>query len=202
MLLSTIFLKVCWNLPRILNFDLFFPDFLGSLWDPAISGIFQREQQASTRRQGLLFNCSPDLVRIFFEKKSAFLKARNLIKNQLYKFSLKNHFKIIPYRLPRNLLLYYFKNIFISSATVHADRRRYLRSALKELVLLMKDQPGLLGPKILFVWMALSYSRDEVGYFSKRLKRDSFLKNHMVHSLFETYHFTVLCWIWSISDFL
>ncbi|PAV70382.1 hypothetical protein WR25_06421 [Diploscapter pachys] len=54
-------------------------------------------------------------------------------------------------------------------ATVHADRRRYLRSALKELVLLMKDQPGLLGPKILFVWMALSYSRDEVVWLLRHI---------------------------------
>jgi NCK-associated protein 1 len=34
--------------------------------------------------------------------------------------------------------------------------------ALKELYLLLADQPGLLGPKILFVWMGLSMARDEV----------------------------------------
>lgn len=45
---------------------------------------------------------------------------------------------------------------------MHHDRRVFLRSALRELCLLIKDQPGLLGPKILFVWMALSFSRDEV----------------------------------------
>uniref|UniRef100_A0A1I7XEF1 TIR domain-containing protein n=1 Tax=Heterorhabditis bacteriophora TaxID=37862 RepID=A0A1I7XEF1_HETBA len=50
------------------------------------------------------------------------------------------------------------------SASIHADRRRFLRSSLRELCLLMKDQPGLLGPKILFVWMGLSFSRDEVLY--------------------------------------
>ncbi|VDM37485.1 unnamed protein product [Toxocara canis] len=49
-----------------------------------------------------------------------------------------------------------------TSLAVHRDRRRFLRSALRELCLLLKDQPGLLGPKILFVWMALSFSRDEV----------------------------------------
>lgn len=49
-----------------------------------------------------------------------------------------------------------------TSLTVHHDRRVFLRSALRELCLLIKDQPGLLGPKILFVWMALSFSRDEV----------------------------------------
>uniref|UniRef100_A0A9J2PDS2 Membrane-associated protein gex-3 n=1 Tax=Ascaris lumbricoides TaxID=6252 RepID=A0A9J2PDS2_ASCLU len=49
-----------------------------------------------------------------------------------------------------------------TSLIVHRDRRRFLRGALRELCLLIKDQPGLLGPKILFVWMALSFSRDEV----------------------------------------
>ncbi|KAE9415969.1 hypothetical protein Angca_008386, partial [Angiostrongylus cantonensis] len=40
------------------------------------------------------------------------------------------------------------------SASIHADRRRFLRAALRELCLFMKDQPGLLGPKILFVlWL-------------------------------------------------
>ncbi|KAK6011243.1 hypothetical protein OSTOST_23682, partial [Ostertagia ostertagi] len=51
------------------------------------------------------------------------------------------------------------------SASIHADRRRFLRVALRELCLFIKDQPGLLGPKILFVWMALSFTRDEVMPF-------------------------------------
>ncbi|KAK6747576.1 hypothetical protein RB195_000646 [Necator americanus] len=52
------------------------------------------------------------------------------------------------------------------SASIHADRRRFLRVALRELCMFIKDQPGLLGPKMLFVWMALSFSRDEsYGFF-------------------------------------
>ncbi|EPB68843.1 hypothetical protein ANCCEY_12064 [Ancylostoma ceylanicum] len=40
------------------------------------------------------------------------------------------------------------------SASIHADRRRFLRVALRELCLFIKDQPGLLGPKMLFVlWL-------------------------------------------------
>ncbi|VDM65049.1 unnamed protein product [Strongylus vulgaris] len=40
------------------------------------------------------------------------------------------------------------------SASIHADRRRFLRVALRELCLFLKDQPGLLGPKMLFVlWL-------------------------------------------------
>uniref|UniRef100_A0A7E4UN81 Nck-associated protein 1 n=1 Tax=Panagrellus redivivus TaxID=6233 RepID=A0A7E4UN81_PANRE len=44
----------------------------------------------------------------------------------------------------------------------HAHRRQFLRNTLRDLCFLIRDQPGLLGPKALFVWMALSLSRDEV----------------------------------------
>ncbi|XP_030759273.1 membrane-associated protein Hem [Sitophilus oryzae] len=44
----------------------------------------------------------------------------------------------------------------------HRERRKFLRTALKELGLIFMDQPGLLGPKALMVFMGLCYSRDEV----------------------------------------
>ncbi|KAG8176652.1 hypothetical protein JTE90_009846 [Oedothorax gibbosus] len=50
------------------------------------------------------------------------------------------------------------------SCLVHRERRKFLRSALKELCLILADQPGLLGPKVLFVFMGLSFSRDEVHW--------------------------------------
>ncbi|KAL3981395.1 Membrane-associated protein gex-3 [Acanthocheilonema viteae] len=56
-----------------------------------------------------------------------------------------------------------------TSLTVHRDRRRFLRGTLRELCLLIKDQVGLLGPKILFVWMALSFSRDEVVWLLRHI---------------------------------
>lgn len=31
---------------------------------------------------------------------------------------------------------------------IHRERRKFLRSALKELALIFTDQPGLLGPKV------------------------------------------------------
>lgn len=49
-----------------------------------------------------------------------------------------------------------------NAANVHRERRKFLRSALKELGLILSDQPGLLGPRALLVLMALSYARDEV----------------------------------------
>lgn len=50
------------------------------------------------------------------------------------------------------------------SPLIHRERRKYLRTALKELCLLLSDQPGLLGPKALLVFMALSFARDEVHW--------------------------------------
>lgn len=49
---------------------------------------------------------------------------------------------------------------------MHRERRKYLRTAMKELALILTDQPGLLGPKALFVFMGLSFSRDEVSIYS------------------------------------
>lgn len=45
---------------------------------------------------------------------------------------------------------------------MHRERRKFLRASLKELCTVLADQPGLLGPKALFVFMALSFSRDEI----------------------------------------
>ncbi|KAL3277851.1 hypothetical protein HHI36_013192 [Cryptolaemus montrouzieri] len=44
----------------------------------------------------------------------------------------------------------------------HRERRKFLRTALKELGLIFTDQPGLLGPKALMVFQGLCYARDEV----------------------------------------
>jgi hypothetical protein len=37
---------------------------------------------------------------------------------------------------------------FITSAHRHRERRKFLRTTLKELGLILTDQPGLLGPKV------------------------------------------------------
>ncbi|RWS27679.1 membrane-associated protein Hem-like protein, partial [Leptotrombidium deliense] len=50
---------------------------------------------------------------------------------------------------------------------IHRERRKFLRTALKELALILTDQPGLLGPKSLMVFMALSFARDEVNWLLK-----------------------------------
>ncbi|XP_076355229.1 nck associated protein 1 Hem isoform X2 [Tachypleus tridentatus] len=49
-----------------------------------------------------------------------------------------------------------------NSGHMHKERRKFLRTALKELGLIFTDQPGLLGPKALLVFVGLSFARDEV----------------------------------------
>ncbi|XP_073863163.1 nck-associated protein 1-like isoform X4 [Macaca fascicularis] len=46
----------------------------------------------------------------------------------------------------------------------HCQRRQFLRIAVKELETVLADEPGLLGPKALFAFMALSFIRDEVTW--------------------------------------
>lgn len=55
-----------------------------------------------------------------------------------------------------------YNNAIQSASILHRERRTFLRSALRELSLLCSDQPGLLGPKALFIFMGLCFSRDEV----------------------------------------
>ncbi|XP_005532912.1 PREDICTED: nck-associated protein 1-like [Pseudopodoces humilis] len=53
------------------------------------------------------------------------------------------------------------------SPALHRGRRSFLRGAVRELVALLEDQPGLLGPKALLVFVALSLCRDEVSWLSR-----------------------------------
>lgn len=40
-------------------------------------------------------------------------------------------------------------SVFPYSGSMHRERRKFLRSALKELATVLSDQPGLLGPKVI-----------------------------------------------------
>ena len=46
------------------------------------------------------------------------------------------------------LLLILKLRFFLYRGKVHMDRRMFLRTALRELELILTDQPGLLGPKV------------------------------------------------------
>ena len=49
------------------------------------------------------------------------------------------------------------------STVIHRDRREYLRTSLRDMVLICTDEPGLIAPKILLILMGLCFSKDEVG---------------------------------------
>uniref|UniRef100_H0VD15 NCK associated protein 1 like n=1 Tax=Cavia porcellus TaxID=10141 RepID=H0VD15_CAVPO len=54
--------------------------------------------------------------------------------------------------------------VIANSGQFHSQRRQFLRVAVKELETVLTDEPGLLGPKALFAFMALSFIRDEVTW--------------------------------------
>ncbi|XP_061543206.1 nck-associated protein 1-like isoform X4 [Phycodurus eques] len=77
------------------------------------------------------------------------------------------------------------------SGALHRERRHFLRGALKELATVLEDEPGLLGPKALFVFMALSFSRDEVQWLVRhsenmpKIKQpEDYIDNQMAELLF------------------
>ncbi len=55
-----------------------------------------------------------------------------------------------------------YNNAVQNACILHRERRKFLRSAMRELNLLCSDQPGLLGPKALFLFMGLCFCRDEI----------------------------------------
>ncbi|KAM7028318.1 LOW QUALITY PROTEIN: nck-associated protein 1-like [Acridotheres tristis] len=63
------------------------------------------------------------------------------------------------------------------SPALHRGRRSFLRGAVRELLALLEDQPGLLGPKALLVFVALSLCRDEVSWLSRHAEHVTKTKN-------------------------
>ncbi|KAK0068424.1 membrane-associated protein Hem-like isoform X3 [Biomphalaria pfeifferi] len=49
-----------------------------------------------------------------------------------------------------------------TAPALHRERRKFLRSTLRDLTLVFTEEPGLLGPKALFVFQGLSLARDEI----------------------------------------
>uniref|UniRef100_A0A7M4F3P1 Nck-associated protein 1 n=1 Tax=Crocodylus porosus TaxID=8502 RepID=A0A7M4F3P1_CROPO len=78
------------------------------------------------------------------------------------------------------------------AGSMHRERRKFLRSALKELATVLSDQPGLLGPKViaLFVFMALSFARDEIIWLLRhadnmpKKSADDFIDKHIAELIF------------------
>ncbi|XP_070700831.1 nck-associated protein 1-like [Pempheris klunzingeri] len=83
------------------------------------------------------------------------------------------------------------EHTLVHSGAVHRERRQFLRGAMKELFKVLEDEPGLLGPKALFVFMALSFSRDEVLWLVRHSENmpkiktpEDYIDNQMAELLF------------------
>ncbi|PIO26789.1 hypothetical protein AB205_0079710, partial [Aquarana catesbeiana] len=82
------------------------------------------------------------------------------------------------------------ENAISHAGATHRERRKFLRSALKELATVLSDQPGLLGPKALFVFMALSFARDEIIWLLRHADNipkkiaDDFMDKHIAELIF------------------
>ncbi|XP_062827137.1 nck-associated protein 1-like isoform X1 [Anolis carolinensis] len=63
------------------------------------------------------------------------------------------------------------------SGPLHRGRRHFLRNAVKEMEAILANEPGLLGPKAVYVFMALSFCRDEVTWLCRHSEHVSKGKN-------------------------
>ncbi|XP_077185377.1 nck-associated protein 1-like [Paroedura picta] len=77
------------------------------------------------------------------------------------------------------------------SGQLHRGRRTYLRNAVREMETILANEPGLLGPKVVYVFMALSFCRDEVTWLcrhsehvSKGKNPEDFSDSHLAELLF------------------
>ncbi|XP_053147281.1 nck-associated protein 1-like isoform X3 [Hemicordylus capensis] len=77
------------------------------------------------------------------------------------------------------------------SGQVHRGRRNFLRNAVREMEAILANEPGLLGPKAIYVFMALSLCRDEVTWLcrhsehvSKGKNPEEFTDSHLAELLF------------------
>nr|XP_020476127.1 nck-associated protein 1-like isoform X1 [Monopterus albus]XP_020476199.1 nck-associated protein 1-like isoform X1 [Monopterus albus]XP_020476271.1 nck-associated protein 1-like isoform X1 [Monopterus albus] len=82
-------------------------------------------------------------------------------------------------------------HVIVNCGAMHRERRHFLRGAMKELFKVLEDEPGLLGPKALFVFMALSFARDEVLWLVKHSENmpkiktpEDYIDNQMAELLF------------------
>ncbi|XP_069547019.1 nck-associated protein 1-like [Brachyistius frenatus] len=83
------------------------------------------------------------------------------------------------------------EHVLVNCGAMHRERRQFLRGAMKELFKVLGDEPGLLGPKALFVFMALSFSRDEVLWLVRHSENmpkiktpEDYIDNQMAELLF------------------
>ncbi|KAM8915021.1 nck-associated protein 1-like isoform 1-T1 [Spinachia spinachia] len=83
------------------------------------------------------------------------------------------------------------EHVLLNGGAMHRERRQFLRGTMMELFKVLEDEPGLLGPKALFVFMALSFSRDEVLWLVRHSENmpkiktaEDYVDNQMAELLF------------------
>lgn len=86
-------------------------------------------------------------------------KSQNKVLNKQFKKEKKNLSEILSQSVQATM-----------GPKFRSDRRTFIRHELQQLLLLSKDYPGLLGPKIGVIWSTLSMAKEEVfWYFSQRI---------------------------------
>ncbi|XP_070597100.1 nck-associated protein 1-like isoform X1 [Erythrolamprus reginae] len=75
------------------------------------------------------------------------------------------------------------------SGQLHRGRRNFLRHAVREMEAILANEPGLLGPKAIYVFMALSFCRDEVAWLCrhsdhKGKNQEEFTDSYLAELLF------------------
>ena len=65
--------------------------------------------------------------------------------------------------------------------TLHREKRRFLRSCLNEMNVLLADAPGLLGPKLVTVLTGMVMARDEIHWLYRHANTPAPKTKHKVN---------------------
>ena len=63
-------------------------------------------------------------------------------------------------------------NVLGLSANFHRERREFARHTLRELDLVFREKPALLGPKLVTLLQALCFARDEIYWYCRHQDRE------------------------------
>lgn len=81
-----------------------------------------------------------------------------------------------------------FQQAALTSASgVHRERRKFLRTTLRQLTLVFTEEPGLLGPKALYIFKALSMAQDEVHWVLRHVANPP-SRRHNIRQQPEDFH--------------
>ena len=97
-------------------------------------------------------------------------KIRRVFKMKISSISLVNKGKFWKPVQAKTIIRDAEKKAQQNVAIVHRERRNYLRGVLKEALLILEDEPGLIAPQALLVFELLSYSRQV--FTDQQVRRD------------------------------